>query len=236
MENPPDDNARPAIIFDLDGTVVDTLDDITDALNAVFAEFDYAPIDRRSARSLIGEGLAVLLQRASGETNEDRIRELVQRYRAIYRTNMFRRSHLYEGVPRLLDALAARGTPMCVLSNKPDEFTVPICEALLSRWPFIKFQGSLPDAPRKPDPTLALRLCGLMNRQPDEVMFIGDSDIDVQTARNAGMRSLAVTWGFRDRAQLIAAQPDAVVDRPGEVLDWLLNHDSFPAGHTKAES
>ncbi len=208
------------VMFDLDGTLADTLDDITDSLNAAFDACGYAPLTSGKARQLIGAGLSTLLQRASNETDAQRLDELVHRYREEYRRRLMERTRLYDGIPDLLDTLTARNTIMAVLSNKPDEFTAPICSALLGRWSFVRFQGSLPDTPRKPDPTLALQLCKDMGLAPGDVVFVGDSDADVDTARNAGMIAVGVTWGFRDRAHLVAAAPDVVVETPAALIDW----------------
>ena len=208
------------VIFDLDGTLADTLDDITDSLNAAFDACGYAPLTPGKARQLIGSGLSTLLHRASNESDPQRLDELVHHYRQDYRERLLARTRLYDGISDLLDVLTARGTIMAVLSNKPDEFTVPICTAVLRRWSFLRFQGSINDIPRKPDPTLALRLCKDMGLLPGDVVFVGDSDADVGTARNAGMIAVGVTWGFRDRAHLVEAAPDVVVDTPAQLMEW----------------
>ena len=219
------------VIFDLDGTLVDTLDDITNSLNDAFTMFDYPALSRDRARLLIGEGLVTLLQRASGETDPKRVESLVRQYRAIYRDRMFERSSLYPGVADMLDRVADSGHAMAVLSNKPDDFTVPIGEHLLSRWPFKMIRGAKPDVPRKPDPTSALELCAMMGTAPGDTTIVGDSDVDIQTAHNAGMGSIAVTWGFRDRPSLERAKPDVVYKYPGDVADYLLG---LPCGQSSS--
>lgn len=218
----PENTKARAVIFDLDGTLIDTLDDITDSMNVVFEACGYAVVKRERARRLVGEGLAILLERASGETDRAKLSELVDRYRAVYRERMFERTRLYDGVGEMLDELTAGRVPMCVLSNKPDEFTVPICERLLQRWTFQAFRGSGSAVLRKPDPTESLRLCSLMGHAPEQSVFVGDSDIDVLTAHNAGMKSIGVTWGFRDRSVLEAAKPHVLLDTPREVSAWIL--------------
>jgi len=210
------------VIFDLDGTLLDTLDDITDSINILFAEYDYALVPEPQIRLMVGDGLALLLSRASGETDADRVDELVNRYRAVYRNLMFNRTRLYPGIGEMLTRLTRGGLPMCVLSNKSDEFTVPICEHYLTEWTFDMLRGARPDVPRKPDPTAALELCRRMECPPAHCVFVGDSDVDVQTAHHAGMQSVGVTWGYRDRDVIEDAGPTALLDNPHEVAAWIL--------------
>lgn len=108
---------------------------------------------------------------------------------------------------------------MAVLSNKPEEFTVPICEALLAAWPFVQFRGPQGEATRKPDPTQALELAEEMDRPPPNVYFVGDSAVDVETARNAGMIPVAVTWGYRDIPELENSSPAYIIDHPADLTD-----------------
>jgi len=205
---------RPAIIFDLDGTLADTLDDITDAVNELLGAIGRPLVKTDDMRGLIGEGLPILIQRASGISDSDVIAELVDRYRPVYTSRMLRKTRLYPGIEGLLDALTAADVAMCVLSNKPHVYTLPICDALLSRWPFVRCCGHTDGYQRKPDPTKAVELAGAMGRKPCDTMFVGDSTVDIATARAAGMRSVAVTWGFRRRAELLAAEPDQLIDEP----------------------
>lgn len=212
-----------AVIFDLDGTLADTLEDITDAMNDVLAEIGREPVTPGRMRRLVGEGLPVLIERAAGIDDAKTVASLVQRYRPAYAARMLRRTRLYPGIDEALDALAGAGASMCVLSNKPHYFTEPMCDALLSRWGFVRCLGHRNDGPRKPDPAGALELAQAMTRVPQDVFFVGDSDVDVQTAHNAGMPSIAVTWGFRDRDELTAARPTHLVHRPADLLEVIVN-------------
>lgn len=209
------------VIFDLDGTLIDTLDDISDAINAVFNEVGIDAVPRERVRSLVGEGLESLLSRASGEKNDERIADFVSRYRSIYSAGMLNKTQLYPGVDALLDKLSQKVIPMAVLSNKPHEYTAPIARALLGRWPFIDCRGAMDGVPRKPDPTAALDVAERMKRTVSHILFVGDSPTDIHTGRNAGMESVAVTWGYRDRAELVACEPTHIVDSPAELTDVL---------------
>lgn len=206
-------NARArGVIFDLDGTLLHTLDDIADAMRATFVEAGLAVPTEEHVRELIGHGMRNLLARASGiEEDDARIDVLLTFYRADYAKRMFEKTRFYPGVPELLDALTARSVPVAVLSNKSDEFTVAVCEHYLDRWPLAFARGAREDIPKKPDPAAAFEAAAAMGVDPAEITFVGDSAVDIETAQSAGMRSVAVTWGYRDIEELESAEPDAIV-------------------------
>jgi phosphoglycolate phosphatase len=206
------------VIFDLDGTLTDTLDDLARAVNHAVRDTRDTPWTREQIRPLIGEGLTTLIARASCVDDETRVARMVDSFRAYYSDHLLDATRLYSGVAELLDALAAKPVPLAVLSNKPDDFTRRIVEALLGRVPFVCVRGMTESTPRKPDPTSALGICRRMELPPERVLFVGDSAIDVETGRRAGMRCVAVTWGFRERAELTAARPDFVIDHPAQLL------------------
>ncbi len=209
----------PGVIFDLDGTLADTLQDITDSINMAFGQFGIEAVTPDRLRPLIGQGLPSLLRRASGIDDPDRIGALVESYRVVYPRRMLDRTRLYPGVAELLDRLVELRIPLAVLSNKPEEFTVPICEALLARWPFVKWRGARNERHRKPDPTTALQLADEMDRPARAVCFVGDSPTDVGTAKNAGMIAVVVTWGYRDLDELQAAGPAHLIEEPEALVD-----------------
>ncbi|UCC30489.1 MAG: HAD family hydrolase [Phycisphaerales bacterium] len=227
------DPLTPGVIFDLDGTLADTLDDITDSINEVFSQINHAFVARERIRLLIGESLPNLLRQASGINDPDVLADFVGRYRHAYGKRMLNKTRLYPGVEPMLDVLAESRVPMCVLSNKPHEYTAPICNALLARWPFVRFRGSHQDDGRKPDPAVALELVMEMQRPPPFVYFVGDSSTDILTARNAGMIPVAVTWGYRDRDDLEVACPAHYVDQPERLVELLQNHPGAEHKHTR---
>jgi phosphoglycolate phosphatase len=130
-------------------------------------------------------------------------------------------TRLYDGVAEMLDRLAAVGLPMCVLSNKPQAYTLMTVEGLMSGWRFVQVLGESDHFPRKPDPAGALRLVERMGLRPEEVAMVGDSEVDVETAGNAGLCMIGVTWGFRDRVDLERAGAARIIDKP-EQLPGLL--------------
>jgi len=207
----------PGVIFDLDGTLADTLADLTDAVNAAMRWGGLPLHGPEVVRTYVGDGLPVLIRRAAGTDDPQRVNELIVPFRVYYQQHYLRHTRLYPGVAAALTALQTAGCPLAVLSNKPDEFTNAMCRALLAEWRFTAFAGTSDRYPSKPDPTRALSLAAEMGRPPCEVFIVGDAPSDVATAHAGGMRSVAVTWGFRDHADLHAAGPDRIVDRPDEL-------------------
>ncbi len=207
------------VIFDLDGTLVDSLGDIAAAMNRSLAArgFPTHPVD--AYRTFIGEGVAKLAERALPPGKQEAKAALLQAYQADYALNLLETSAPYPGIPELLDALSTRGIPMAVLSNKPDAPTRRIVETLLGRWRFQAVAGERPGVPRKPDPAAALELARAMDVAASAVAFVGDTLVDVFTARAAGMRPLGVLWGFR--AQEVAASGVATVQHPEDLLPLL---------------
>jgi phosphoglycolate phosphatase len=205
------------VIFDLDGTLIDTLDDMTASLNDALTSMGFERQTRDAFRAMVGDGMPKLLQRASGTDDEELLAELLKRYRPIYAAKMLETTRLFEGISSVLDGVVQKGIKRCILSNKPHSFTVPICEALLARWPFDRIQGAEDGMPRKPDPIGARHLCETMQLAPAQALFVGDSPVDVLTAQNAGMASVAVTWGYQDRGKLEAAKPWRLVSHPSEL-------------------
>ncbi len=205
-----------AIIFDLDGTLVDSLEDIAAALGGALADAGLARPPIELVRGWIGDGAHSLVRRAvDGRADVDAV---LAAFRERYRAQPIVHTRLYDGIAAALDELAAPGRSFAVLSNKPHELTRTIAERLLGGWPFAAVLGHRPGMPLKPDPTTALVTADELGVAPTRCAFVGDSAIDVETARAAGMRAIAVTWGFRDRAELEAARPDVLVDEPRQVV------------------
>jgi len=215
---------QSGIIFDLDGTLVDTLADLTQAVNHAVEESCAAPWTQDQIRPMLGEGLSALIALASGMEPGDRLERMIELFRGYYPDHLLDETRLYPGVSTLLKQLAARRVRLAVLSNKPDDFTRRIVESLLGGVPFVCVRGMTESAPPKPDPTSALVICEAMALPVDRDVFVGDSVIDLETARRCGMRSVAATWGYCEREALIAARPDAVIDHPAQLLALDLSH------------
>ncbi len=204
-----------AVIFDLDGTLVDSLDDIAAALGGALGDAGLAQPPIELVRGWIGDGAHSLVRRAvDGRADVDAV---LASFRERYRAQPIVRTRLYDGMAAALDVLAAPGRSFAVLSNKPHDLTRTIADRLLGAWPFAAVFGQRPGLPLKPDPTVALIAAGELGVPPARCAFVGDSGIDVETGAAAGMRTIAVSWGFRDRAELEAAHPDAIADRPEDL-------------------
>jgi phosphoglycolate phosphatase len=206
-----------AAIFDLDGTLADTLADIATAMNDALAAPGMPRHDLAAYRRFVGEGVEQLATRALPADRQDERPALIERYLARYAEVLLDESVPYPGVVALLDDLAARGVPLGVLSNKPDPSTQTVTAALFGPTRFAIVAGRRPDVPRKPDPTAALAIAATLGVPPAETIFVGDTAIDMKTARAAGMIPVGVAWGFRPEeleaagASLVAATPAAIL-------------------------
>jgi phosphoglycolate phosphatase len=207
-----------AVLFDLDGTLVNTLADVAASMNAALAGRGLATHDASAYEPWISEGVTELAERALGDASSPAEAEsLVTAYRAHYASHMLDHSRPYEGIPALLDALDARGLPMAVLTNKTHAAALEVVRALFPRR-FRVVLGQRAGIPQKPDPRGALEVCERLGVAPSEALLVGDSEIDVRTARRAHLRAVACTWGFRRREALELERPDVVIDRPEDLL------------------
>lgn len=215
--------AYGACLFDLDGTLLDTLRDLGESMNAVLAArgFPTHPID--AYRYFVGEGASLLVERAFPEDRRDpdSVRAGLAEYRAVYERSWNVHSRPYDGIPALLDALTERKMALGILSNKPHRMTIKCVEGYLAAWPFACVLGQRDDVARKPNPAGAFEAARLMQVAPDKVLYLGDTATDMETARAAGMFAVGATWGFRPESELRDAGAHAIVHHPGEVLALL---------------
>lgn len=211
-----------AILFDMDGTLVDSLGDIGDSMNAVLAELGHPTHTLDAYRTLVGEGARELVRRALPHHAAHELEDALARYKARYATHLIVTSAPYAGVPAMLTALAARGVPMAVVTNKPHEAAREIVARLFAAGTFAEVLGQREGFAHKPDPSGALGVAAQLGVSPANAWFVGDTDTDMRTARAAGMRALGVTWGFRDRAELEAHGAHRIVDQPDQILEVVL--------------
>lgn len=209
-----------ALIFDLDGTLLDSLADIAGAMNEALQVHGVAPHAEAAYRRFVGEGVQVLVRKALGEHQELHAPVLAS-YRQLYAARLPGSTHPYPGIRTLIELLRHQDVPLAVLSNKPDAATQALVAHLFPDSPFAVVAGQKQDVPAKPDPQAALQIAALLGVTPDRCGFIGDSAIDMQTAVAAGMTGIGVTWGFRDRIELADAGARAIIERPGALLDLL---------------
>ena len=213
-----------AVLFDLDGTLLDTLADIAAAANAALTLEAMPTLPDAAYRQFIGDGVDMLFRRAlpaDQEHDSARIDRCVAGFHATYATSWNVASQPYRGIPELLDALVALGLPLAILSNKPDEFTRLCADFYLAAWPWRVVVGQRAGIPRKPDPTAALTIADHIGIAPADIVYVGDSSVDMRTARAAGMKAVGVSWGFRTVEELRATGASAIIDHPTELLGLL---------------
>ena len=209
-----------AVIFDLDGTLLDTLQDIADAGNTVLANNGFPIHKTDSYRTFIGSGLNILMSRALSPEKRDpeTAARLAEAFREEYARNWGVTTKPYPGVSEMLDGLQTRHIKLAVLSNKPDDFTKLCVKGLLPNWEFEAVMGYNDAIPPKPDPTGALQIAGQMNLTPSKILYLGDTDIDIRTAIAAGMSPVGALWGFRSREELMENGAKALLQRPQDIL------------------
>jgi phosphoglycolate phosphatase len=212
-----------AIIFDLDGTLLDTLADIGDSVNLMLAEYGFPGHTMDDYRRFIGNGIHMLVMRAlpNEGCSEELVTACVQRAREIYWENWNRKTRPYAGITALLDNLKTKGLPLAVLSNKPHDFTVRYVAAYFDKWDFKVVMGQSDQFPVKPDPASALEIARRMGMAPSSFLFVGDSVVDMQTANAAGMHAVGAAWGFRGPKELAENGCQTLVNRPLEILPLL---------------
>jgi phosphoglycolate phosphatase len=208
------------VLFDLDGTLLDTLQDLADSTNRCLAGLGLPGHPVEAYRYFVGDGLRNLALRVLPAQRRDpaTVQALQERFNSDYREHWADRTRPYEGVTGLLEGLSARGRPMAVLSNKPHAFTVEMVRHFFGSWSFTAVLGARDSRPRKPDPASALEAGAAMGLAPAQVLYAGDTRTDMETARNAGMFAVGVLWGFRPRAELEQSGAQALVTRPEELL------------------
>ena len=208
-------------IFDLDGTLVDSLRDIAEALNECLEllGLDSYPIDRY--RYMVGEGVPKLCERAIGHTHPRLVNRLAELARPRYRVRPLRYTRPFDGITDLLDALLHAGVKLAVLSNKPHEMTVKMVKSFWSENMFDCVQGYVVEQYRKPEPHHIYQICRSLRVAPRRTCMIGDTPTDIETARRSGAIGIGVTWGFRNRVDLADAGADYIVEHPDELRTLL---------------
>ncbi|MDR0661687.1 MAG: HAD family hydrolase [Prevotellaceae bacterium] len=210
-------------IFDLDGTLVDSLADIGDAMNRVLAEAGYPTHSYDSYRFFVGNGIRNLVIQSLPESSrtDDIVEKCYSRMLADYGQNYINKTHLYSGISQLLDNLTAKNIKLAMLSNKADAITQKVYKELLSKWSFEVVMGASDSFPRKPDPSSALYITKTVGVTPNVACYVGDSNVDMETARAAGFIAIGATWGFRSKSELIEAGAMYTIDKPIELMALL---------------
>ena len=213
-----------ACIFDLDGTLTNTLESMTYSVNLTLKEMGLSQITKDQCRMFVGNGARVLIEeslKVSGDPKASRIEEGMKIYGRIFDQNCTYHVTLYEGIPEMLKALKDRGIHLAVLSNKPDRQTVKVVKEIFGDNIFDYAQGQKDGIRRKPEPDGVWYLMEQMQVSKEECLYIGDSEVDAATGKNAGLKTIGVLWGFRDRKTLETAGADDLIERPEELLQFV---------------
>lgn len=208
-----------AVIFDLDGTLLDTLEDLAEAMNRVLARMGFATHPVEAYKWMVGDGVENLVMRAlpPGVLSSDLVKiakkEMLEEYSRVW----FKRTKPYPGIPDVLEFLETKSIPKAILSNKVQDFTSRMVSLLLSRWNFFPIIGQREGIPLKPDPTGALEISVVLGIEPQRFVFLGDTETDIRTALAAGMYPVGVCWGFRSEQALREAGAREVLREPMEI-------------------
>ena len=213
-----------ACIFDLDGTLTNTLESMTYSVNLTLKEMGLSQITKDQCRMFVGNGARVLIEeslKVSGDPKASRIEEGMKIYGRIFDQNCTYHVTLYEGIPDMLKALKDRGIHLAVLSNKPDRQTVKVVKEIFGDNIFDYAQGQKDGIRRKPEPDGVWYLMEQMQVSKEECLYIGDSEVDAATGKNAGLKTIGVLWGFRNRKTLETAGADHLIERPEELMQFV---------------
>ncbi|MBQ9965573.1 MAG: HAD family hydrolase [Clostridia bacterium] len=211
-----------AVVFDLDGTLVNSIDDLADSSNAALMELGFPTHEVEKYRYFIGDGMRKLIERILPQ--EKRYDEMIETchkiFRRIYDENYLNKTAAYEGIYEMLDSLKEKGYKLAVISNKVDVMAKKIVSELFgSVFDFVS--GKVDNLPTKPDPTLTLSIMKEMGVEPNECAFVGDSGMDMLTAVNTGALPIGVSWGFRGREELLENGAQYIIDAPLHIMDVL---------------
>ena len=214
----------PYVIFDLDGTLLNTIDDLADAGNWVCANHGWPTHTVDAFKYFVGNGMPRLVERMIPEEHRtpERLKSLLTEFMDRYDAHKEDKTAPYPGIPEMLARLRGAGVKMAVLTNKADPMAGPVIEGYYPGvFPLV--QGALPGVPTKPDPTLLNRLMARMGADPERTLFVGDSNVDIRTAKNGGLTGCGVLWGFRTRAELEAEGADFIVETSEQLANLILS-------------
>lgn len=208
------------IIFDLDGTLLDSIEDIRDSMNEVLKKFNLSTFNYKKYKMKVGGGFRDLVIKSLPEgTDEETIEKSMVMFSDSYSENYLNKTKPYNGIMNVLTELKKQGIKLGVNSNKRDDYTNDLVDRHFNEIPFIKVYGDREGIIKKPDPTSALEIAKHMDLGVEEILYIGDTKIDILTAKNANMDSAGVLWGFRDREELVNNGAKYIIEDPMNILN-----------------
>lgn len=205
------------VLFDLDGTILDTVPDIKSVLNAALKNFGLPEISEKEVKAFVGDGAYMLVRRACGNLPEEEVKKVHAYYAEKFAACDNGRSAIFEGEDGLLTKLCESGVKVGIITNKPHKATLNVYEKYFKKYSFFFVQGQCEGAALKPDPSTVLRAIELSGVKKSECIFVGDGETDIKVAENAGVDCASVLWGYRSRAQLEAAGAEIFVESFGEL-------------------
>lgn len=211
-------------IFDLDGTLVNSIHALTYCTNIALERCGMGPVTEEQMRKIVGDGYKMQMRRsliASGDTGLIHYEEILPIYMDVFSKHCLYRLHSYDGIPKLLDFVRERGMKTAVVSNKPHVQAVDTVEAVFGKGFFDEIIGEQEGIPKKPDPTGALTAAKRLGAEPGECLYFGDTNTDMKTGKNAGMTTVGVLWGFRSREELEEFSPDYLIEKPENMIEIL---------------
>lgn len=212
-------NMYKAVIFDLDGTLINSIEDLADSANAVLREYNFPTFDVDAYKYKVGNGIRKLMERALPEDKKDLLDEALARFKEIYAQHNLDKTRPYAGIMEMLHDLQAAKIPLGVCTNKHDEAAKEIIKILFPENTFDSIIGDKAGLKRKPDPGKVLAIAKEWNIKPEEIAYLGDSGVDMQTAVNAGMLPVGVLWGFRTEDELNENGAKVILHKPSELME-----------------
>lgn len=216
---------KKAVIFDLDGTLSDTIESIKYCGDLAVAPLGMGPFDREQYFRFVGDGAATLIRRllaAGGDTQGVHFEEAMDRYREIFKEHCMYKVAPYPGIRELLKELKMAGVAMAVFSNKPHSQTVDVVNTLFGEGCFDMVLGQQEGYAVKPDPTGVFRILDALSLKPEDILYLGDTDTDMKTGKSAGVFTVGALWGFRSRQELEENHADAVIAYPTDLLEFII--------------
>jgi len=212
-----------AVVFDMDGTLLDTLEDLAGAMNRVLDRHGLPTHPVGAYRHFVGSGARELVRRTVPVDRHDPafLQACLQDFFGEYQAGWQNKTRLYDGIADLLDQLVKLQIPMAVLTNKPQDFAQLCMQAYMSAWPFALTLGQVPGVPVKPDPAGPRQVIAHLGVLPAEILYLGDTDVDMLTAVGAGMFPVGVLWGFRPAQELLDSGAKVLLDHPLDLLPLL---------------
>lgn len=217
-------NTYDAVIFDLDGTLLDTLDDLMEATNYALGQMGFPTRSRKEVEAFVGNGVAKLMERAvPGGTSPEDTAKALDIFKPYYALHSKDKTAPYPGVLEALKVLRDKGCKLAVVSNKFDAAVKALAEDYFpGLMDMAAGENEAGGVPKKPDPTMVLQTIATLGSTPDRAVYVGDSDVDLQTAKNAGLPCIAVTWGFRSEEFLLEHEATTLIHHPRELAELII--------------